>query len=121
MLSGRLYQDSDSVLVAERRRCQALLDTFNATRSGEDGQRQKILTELLGGIGKGSWIMPWFQCDYGYLIRLGDNSFLNYDAIVMDCAPVTIGNDVSIGPRVQLLTALHPRFTRRPSRNTNVR
>jgi hypothetical protein len=74
----------------------------------EDGQRQKILTELLGGIGKGSWIMPRLRCDYGYLIRLGDNSFLNYDAIVMDCAPVTIGNDVSIGPRAQLLTALHP-------------
>jgi maltose O-acetyltransferase len=49
-----------------------------------------------------------FQCDYGYLITIGDNSFLNYDAIVMDCAPVTIGNDVSIGPRAQLLTALHP-------------
>jgi maltose O-acetyltransferase len=108
MLSGRLYQDSDSVLVAERRRCQGLLDDFNATRSGEDEQRQRILTELLGAIGKGSWIMPRFQCDYGYLIRLGDNSFLNYDAIVMDCAPITIGNDVSIGPRVQLLTALHP-------------
>ncbi|MGW4244650.1 DapH/DapD/GlmU-related protein, partial [Nocardia sp. NPDC004722] len=30
------------------------------------------------------------------------------DAIVLDCAPVTIGDDVSIGPRAQLLTALHP-------------
>ena len=52
--------------------------------------------------------MPRFQCDYGYLIRLGVNSFLNYDAILMDCAPITIGDDVSIGPRAQLLTALHP-------------
>jgi serine acetyltransferase len=26
----------------------------------------------------------------------------------MDCAPITIGDDVSIGPRAQLLTALHP-------------
>jgi maltose O-acetyltransferase len=108
MLSGRPYQDSDSVLVGERRRCQALLDVFNATRSGEDEQRRETLTELLGAIGEGSWIMPRLQCDYGYLIRLGDNSFLNYDAILMDCAPITIGNDVSIGPRVQLLTALHP-------------
>lgn len=48
------------------------------------------------------------QCDYGYLIRLGRNSFLNDDAIVMDCAPVVIGDGVSIGPRAQLLTALHP-------------
>lgn len=33
---------------------------------------------------------------------------LNYDAIVLDCAPIRIGDDVSIGPRAQLLTALHP-------------
>jgi maltose O-acetyltransferase len=105
MLRGELYQDCDPELVAERARCQSLLDEFNATTSG---RRQAILGELLGGLGAGSWIMPRFQCDYGYLIRLGDNSFLNYDAILMDCAPITIGNDVSIGPRAQLLTALHP-------------
>ncbi|MBB4679114.1 sugar O-acetyltransferase [Crossiella cryophila] len=108
MLRGELYRDNDPALVAERRHCQQLVDRFNATRSGEDEARQQILTELLGGIGAGSWIMPRFQCDYGYLIRLGDNSFINYDAILMDCAPITIGNDVSIGPRAQLLTALHP-------------
>nr|WP_042182374.1 sugar O-acetyltransferase [Kibdelosporangium sp. MJ126-NF4] len=108
MLRGELYKDSDPVLIAERRDCQALLDDFNASRSGDHVLRQRILAKLLGGIGEGSWIMPRFQCDYGYLIRMGNNSFLNYDAIVMDCAPVTIGDDVSIGPRVQLLTALHP-------------
>lgn len=108
MLRGELYQDSDPELVAERRRCQSLLDRFNATGSGEDSRRRAVLSELLGSIGEGSWIMPRFQCDYGYLISIGDNSFLNYDAIVMDCAPVTIGHDVSIGPRAQLLTALHP-------------
>ncbi|WP_067686664.1 sugar O-acetyltransferase [Nocardia jejuensis] len=108
MLRGDLYRDDDPELVAERRRCGRLLDTFNATASDQDAQRRAVLEELLGDIGEGSWIMPRFQCDYGYLIRLGRNSFLNYDAIVMDCAPVTIGDDVSIGPRAQLLTALHP-------------
>ncbi|CAM4125658.1 sugar O-acetyltransferase [Kibdelosporangium persicum] len=108
MLRGELYQDNDPVLVAERRRCQELLDGFNATKSGDDTLRQEILAQLLGEIGERSWIMPRFQCDYGYLIRMGSNSFLNYDAILMDCAPITIGDDVSIGPRAQLLTALHP-------------
>ncbi|HJQ44804.1 MAG TPA: sugar O-acetyltransferase [Amycolatopsis sp.] len=108
MLRGEWYKDSDPVLVRERRHCQALLDRFNATAAGEDEQRQGILRELLGEIGQGSGIMPRFQCDYGYLIRVGSNSFLNYDAILMDCAPITIGDDVSVGPRAQLLTALHP-------------
>ncbi|WP_306461486.1 hypothetical protein [Tsukamurella sputi] len=46
--------------------------------------------------------------DYGAHITIGANSFLNYDAILMDCAPIAIGDDCSIGPRVQFLTALHP-------------
>ncbi|MFD4181237.1 sugar O-acetyltransferase, partial [Rhodococcus sp. NPDC058514] len=71
-------------------------------------RRRPALDQLLGSIGEGSWIMPRFQCDYGSLITIGTNSFLNYDAILMDCAPITIGNDVSIGPLAQLLTALHP-------------
>nr|WP_307586892.1 hypothetical protein [Nocardia arizonensis] len=58
---------------------------------GMDKTRMLRGAELLGAIGEGSWIMPRFQCDYGHLIRMGRNSFLNYDAIVMDCAPVVIG------------------------------
>ncbi|GAA3650018.1 sugar O-acetyltransferase [Lentzea roselyniae] len=102
MMNGQLYKDSDPELVAERRRAQQLVDEFNATRD------DAVIKELLGSIGEGSWVMPRFQCDYGYQIHLGSNSFLNYDAILMDCATITIGDDVSIGPRAQLLTALHP-------------
>lgn len=108
MLAGELYRDNDPELVAMRRACGRLLDRFNATAADGDAERAAILTELLDGIGEGSWIMPRFQCDYGTNITLGANSFLNYDAILMDCARITIGDDVSIGPRVQLLTALHP-------------
>lgn len=108
MLRGELYRDSDPELVESRRRCQRLVDRFNATGGDDTDQRTEILGELLGSIGEGSWIMPRFQCDYGVYISIGTNTFLNYDAILLDCAPITIGNDVSIGPRAQLLTALHP-------------
>ncbi len=108
MLRGELYQDSDPELVAERRRATQLCDEFNATAADETGLRDAVLHKLLGAFGDGSWIMPRFRCDYGYLIEIGSNSFLNYDAILLDCAPIRIGDDVSIGPRAQLLTALHP-------------
>ena len=52
--------------------------------------------------------MPDFTCDYGYNIRLGRNVFINYHCIFLDCAPIEIGNDVQIGPSVQLYTAQHP-------------
>jgi maltose O-acetyltransferase len=108
MLAGERYRDGDPELVAERRRCQRLVDAFNATTGGEKGERTGLLRELLGGFGAGSRIMPRLQCDYGYLLTIGRNSFVNYDAILMDCAPITIGDDVAIGPRAQFLTALHP-------------
>lgn len=107
MLRGEWYKDSDPTLVGERRRCQSLLDRFNEPAAAEE-DRHDVLRELLGEIVARSWIMPRFQCDYGSHIRIGSNSFLNYDTILMDCAPITIGDDVSIGPRAQLLTALHP-------------
>lgn len=108
MLAGDLYKANDPDLVASRKACQRLLDVFNATRADDDGQGQQLLRELLGSLGDGSSIMPRFQCDYGTYISVGANSFLNYDAILLDCAPILIGDDVSIGPRAQLVTALHP-------------
>lgn len=108
MLSGRPYRDNDPELVEMRKACGRLLDRFNATAADADDERTTILRELLGGLGDGSWVMPRLQCDYGLNVTIGANSFLNYDAILLDCATITIGDDCSIGPRVQLLTALHP-------------
>jgi maltose O-acetyltransferase len=105
MLRGDLYRDNDLVLVAERERAQALCSEFNGCSTEE---QEPVLRTLLGALGQDSWIRPPFRCDYGYLIEIGSNSFLNFDAILLDCAPIKIGDDVSIGPRAQLLTALHP-------------
>lgn len=108
MLRGELYRDDDPDLRADRQQAGLLLDEFNATRADDPERRQHILVRLLGSFGEGSRVMPRFQCDYGYLIEIGSNSFLNYDAILLDCALIRIGNDVNIGPRAQLLTPLHP-------------
>ncbi len=104
MLSGELYRADDPELVAHREACQRLLALFNA---GDDGSAQ-VLHDLLGSLGEGSEILPRFQCDYGTRIAIGAGCFVNYDAIFLDCGSITIGDHVQIGPRVQLVTALHP-------------
>jgi maltose O-acetyltransferase len=101
MLAGEPYDAQDPELRAERARARELCHRFNA---GEDA----VLDELLGGFGGGAEILAPFECDYGYLTTVGARTFINYGAIVLDAAPVTIGDDVQIGPGVQLLTALHP-------------
>ncbi|WP_414688861.1 sugar O-acetyltransferase [Mycobacterium sp.] len=107
MLSGEPYKANDPELVAGRTACQRLLEAFNASQTDDDPRRQ-VLHELIGSLGEGSVILPRFQCDYGAQISIGVNCFVNYDAILLDCATITIGDNVSIGPRAQLVTALHP-------------
>ncbi|WP_460399940.1 sugar O-acetyltransferase [Actinophytocola sediminis] len=107
MLRGEWYRDEPD-LAEDRRRCGRLLDQFNATEADGHGERRRILETLLGKFGPGASVLPRFQCTYGSLISIGANSFVNYDAIFMDDAQITLGDDVRIGPRAQLLTALHP-------------
>jgi maltose O-acetyltransferase len=49
-----------------------------------------------------------FHCDYGYQTSIGARCFANWGLVSLDVATVTIGDDVQIGPNVQLLTATHP-------------
>jgi maltose O-acetyltransferase len=46
--------------------------------------------------------------DYGYQTSIGARCFVNWGLVALDVATITIGDDVQIGPNVQLLTATHP-------------
>ena len=107
MLSGEPYRSDDPELVADRQACQRLLEVFNASPAADE-RSQHVLYQLFGSLGEGSVILPRLQCDYGAQIAVGAGCFINYDAILLDCASITIGDHVSIGPRAQLATALHP-------------
>jgi maltose O-acetyltransferase len=108
MLEGELYLASDPELVAAHERARLLVERFNATSVTEPDTRLVLLGELLGRLGEDTEIRPPFQCDYGFTISVGARSFVNYGAIVLDCAPVTIGDEVQIATGVQLLAATHP-------------
>jgi maltose O-acetyltransferase len=108
MLRGEEYQATDEQLTAERERCSVLCERINALSSAEEPARLALFRELLGGIGDDTLIQSPFRCDYGYNIRIGRRSFINYGGIVLDVAPVTIGDEVLIATNVQILTATHP-------------
>jgi maltose O-acetyltransferase len=108
MLAGEPYQAGDPELVADRRRARLLVEAINAAGADRAAERRELLERLLGELGEGAVIEPPFQCDYGFTISVGERTFVNYGAIVLDCAPVTIGREVQIASGVQLLTATHP-------------
>lgn len=107
MLAGELYDAGDPELVELRLRCEVLLRELNA--EADEATRDALLARLLGAVGPGAVVRPPFTCDYGVNIRLGAGVFVNYDALVLDCAEVVVGDHAQLGPRVQLITADHPR------------
>jgi maltose O-acetyltransferase len=108
MLRGEPYLANHPDLLLEREHCRLKCERFNSTSFGETAARRAILRDLLGRLGDDAEVMAPFQCDYGYRISVGARTFINFGAVVLDSVPVTIGDDVQIGPSVHLLTALHP-------------
>jgi maltose O-acetyltransferase len=102
MLAGELYFAGDPELVTERERCERLMREYNGTGEAE------VLRQLLGSLGKDAYIRPPFFCDYGYNITLGDNVFANFNCVMLDVVPITIGDRVQMASAVQLLAADHP-------------
>ncbi|MFN7131768.1 MAG: sugar O-acetyltransferase [Myxococcales bacterium] len=108
MLRGELYRPSDPQLVAERLRCRQLLRAFNGSDPADAVGRGALLASLFGAIGPNAEIEPTFACDYGSNIRVGARFFANFGCVILDPAPVDIGDDVFLAPNVQLYTATHP-------------
>lgn len=51
---------------------------------------------------------PPFRCDYGSNIELGAGVYMNFDAVILDCARVRVGARTFFGPGVHLYPATHP-------------
>jgi maltose O-acetyltransferase len=107
MLRGELYI-TDAELNADQARAQELLERYNATRHADQDERDRLLRSLLGGVGEGVVIRPTFRCDYGTYITIGAGTFVNYDCVMLDVAPIRIGAACQLATCVQLLTATHP-------------
>lgn len=108
MLTGELYIAKDSELAKMNRRNRKLIYDFNHSKFDEQGKREQIIKELLGKTGKSVHFEPPFRCDYGDHITVGENFYANFDCIMLDVAPITIGDNVMFGPRVGVYTASHP-------------
>ena len=108
MLAGELYIADDPELAADSRRALKLMERFNLSSVDDPALRRELLEELLEHYGEGSEIRPPMFCDYGRHIRVGARTFINFGLTALDVARISIGDDVQMGPHVQLLTPTHP-------------
>jgi maltose O-acetyltransferase len=63
---------------------------------------------LLGSIGEDADLRPPMFVDFGGHTRIGARTFINFGLTALDVAAITFGEDVLMGPNVQLLTPKHP-------------
>lgn len=98
----------DEELCAARVSAAEITFDFNQTRPGDAERREELLRKLLGSVGENVEVLSPLQVDYGCNISLGSWSFINHGAYLMDCAPISIGSHVFIGPNFGAYTAQHP-------------
>ena len=108
MINGKLYHALDDSLREDMKECKLKLYKFNNLTMDNLKERIEILREILGSSEEMVYIEPPFYCDYGKNISVGNNFYANYNLHVLDCAKVTINQNVLIGPMCGIYTACHP-------------
>ncbi len=108
LLKGVLYAPGNPELRKMKLRAHNLSQEYSQTFEDEVEKRSAILSQLIGKFGKGSFIQGPVFFHYGSHTEIGDSFFANYNLTIQDDAKVTIGNYVSFGPNVTIVTPSHP-------------
>ncbi len=106
MIAGELYDASDPVLLQLRVKARFFMQEYNQSIDKE--KRSLLLNQMFRKIGKNADIQAPFYCDYGCHIEVGDNFFANFNCVFLDCNFIRMGNNVFLGPSVQMYAAFHP-------------
>ena len=106
MLKGMIYDPSDSELFERRRLAHNLCTEYNSLKE-EDPRRKEILDILIPD-NNDVYLQGPIQFDYGCFTKFGKRCYANFNLVVLDCAPIEIGDDVFIGVNVTLVTPVHP-------------
>lgn len=112
MVSGRLYSPADPEIAKRHREGMHRCDRFNRIPLWRGKAKQRMLERLIPSAkGKNFEAFAPFYCEYGVNIHVGRNCFVNYNSVFLDVAPITLGDNVLIGPNVTLATPNHPFLT----------
>lgn len=106
MLNGMIYDPNDKELATMRKYAHKLCSRYN--RLDEDDEKRAEILDMLVPQHNGVYLQGPIFFDYGEFISFGKNCYANFNFTVLDCAPVTIGDDVYFGPNVSIVPPMHP-------------
>lgn len=105
MISGQSYNTLDPQLKHHRETARMACAKFNTHPSKGN---MKHITRLFKST-EPVVLEAGFQCDYGLNIHVGRNFYANFHCVLLDSAPICIGDNVLLGPAVHIYTATHPK------------
>ena len=108
MSSGCFYRGNDTALFFDRVKARRLAGAFNRTAEWQLWKRARLIRRLFPHGGKNAFFEPPLRTEYGYNVSFGDNFYMNFDCMLLDVCPITIGDNVMFGPRVIVATPCHP-------------
>lgn len=125
MIDGKPYNCNEPLLLNMREAAHDLVKEYNKSERTPE-ERKHILGMLLSTPNENDGehhasssssaepsypditIEPPFYVDYGTNISVGRNFYANFNCTMLDCAKITIGDNVFLAPGAQLYTATHP-------------
>ena len=107
MRSGQPYDAHTPEMVAFRRRTKEKLHRLNVTEYHTDKMKE-VSRSIFPNSAPDFFVEPPFYCDYGDGICAAEGVFINFGAVILDGAKVTIGRNTRIAPGVHIYTAGHP-------------
>lgn len=108
MINGESYNPMVYELEQDRFYAKSLCLKYNALEVDDKERKNELLTKLVAKKGKSLIIEPNFFCDYGYNLEFGENCYVNHNSVFLDCAKITFGKNVFVGPNCGFYTAIHP-------------
>lgn len=107
MQAGEIYNDFSEDLFNRRVEAKKLFREYNRLGDDEVQARRDIMRRLFKSVGENVWIEPDFRCEFGRNISIGDDVYINFGCVILDCGQISIGNNTLIGPNVGLFSGNH--------------
>lgn len=106
--AGLEYCFLDKEVAARKENALRLCSELNSIDPCNYEEQIKVIKKLFGSTDKNISIQPNFNCDNGKNINVGEGFAANYNVIILDIAPVNIGDYCMIGPNTLITTVNHP-------------
>lgn len=108
IFAGQLFDPGSKELRDIKRKSHLLCTKYNLSCEDDRELRAEITKNILGQCGENVYFQGPVFFNYGCHTSIGNKFFANYNFCVLDDAPVSIGNNVMIGPNVTIATVMHP-------------